>query len=198
MSNFISKLWKMNGFLFFLILFIAVTFASFPEMIMTLNGISSFSSINLFPIDIAGTMPISLRVSTPMGIFYILVSGLVAALLTLLFIRISVSIFGLVYARSYGRFATVNELPIEKDGLRKLMILYAIVCDVLLGLVRLIYFFAPIAYSIVELIVKPLIFGIIFFPFFFLIRKYFLEGRVSYNVLLALAIPFFIFLLLFC
>ena len=197
MNNFISKIWKLKGGIYFLALWLAATFAAFPEMSMTLNGMSS--SVVRYAFSFLGSaMPFSLKFTKAYAVGYCFVTGLTVAFFSFVFIKISQVIFGAVYARSYGRFATVNELPIDRSGLGKIMALYAIICDILLGLVRLIFYFVPISYLLIENVVKPLVFGIMFFPFFFLIRKYFLEGRVTYNVLLALSVPFIIFLIMFC
>lgn len=190
MKQLLAKVWKSDIKLYYLVYALIVIFSQFVLQKYSLNMYESY--LNNFT---------NLEV-TNYTVFYIGVmmgNVLVSLVLTIFLLAIYWRIFVYVYAMSFrgGNLVRINELPIGNISFKKIILMFMIVANFILGFFRLIYLNNPLYSSFIENIIRPLLFGTLAVFCFLTTKKYILEGNVAFNTLLAMGIPYLIFFILY-
>lgn len=125
----------------------------------------------------------------------IVFTSLLMALFIMVLVRIWYFLFGKLYARSFvhGSAMISVELPISKIQFLNTCLMFIILYQIVMSLVRIFYFFSVEAYYAIEYVVSPLVIGTFAIGGFFVAKKYLLQPRIVYNAYAAFAIPFVLF-----
>ena len=182
MNSLISKLWNLKNWVYILLLGTAISFSNYFLTKMQLNGLQ-YNQLPFYSQSIDINMGMGIAIKIFMSLFISLITYVLISIYYRLFVRL--------YARSFGgRLAVVNELPLDKLSFIKYVFMFMILAHIVVGLIRVIYFFNPLLITIIESIAVPIVYALVAILAFYVMRKYILQGKIGYNVFIALAIPY--------
>lgn len=192
MKKLLSAMWKLPFSALLLIYAAANAFATFKYSALVSGGVMA---------DVIAEMAsLGFNYTSNYYLVVFVMSVLLSTLFNYMLVRIWFWFYTLIYARTFnrGRATMVRiRLPFSPSQFASLIFILLIFFNVLVGLVRLIYFAGISNFYLIEYLLVPLCgLGVILFGVY-IFNRYILTESVAYNATLALVIPLAVAILLY-